>query len=142
MNKAANAVRTVDLSKFDVVVKDAEDNAAAAVRAGGFDAASWRQVALDVDRHGDKIDTGQLSDIIDLVLHPPAPPPPKPKPKKKIVKKVSHQTHTDTYHLPTPHARTHTRTHTHTHTHTHTAVTSTTNTTNTNTIYICANCTI
>ena len=87
MTKAANAVRTVDLSEFDVVVEDSGDKAAAAVRVGGFDAAAWRQVALDVDRYADKIDTGQLSEIINLVLNPPPPPPRTP--KKKIEKKVS-----------------------------------------------------
>ena len=93
MNKAANAVRTVDLSKFDVVVKDAEDNAAAAVRAGGFNAAAWRQVALDLVRHAKEIDTGRLSEIIELVLQLPPPS----SPERKKLQKVSQHTHTHTH---------------------------------------------
>ena len=50
MEAAAAAVGAVELSKFKAI--------------------SWRQVAFDVDRYADDIDTGPLKDVLKLVLTP------------------------------------------------------------------------
>ena len=58
MAKAVAAVRAVDLKKFKVM--------------------SWQQVAFDMGRHGDTIDTGRLPDILKRMLQPPPSPAPPP----------------------------------------------------------------